>query len=413
MRKSERIESGGHVPWQRLSGEREAPDNGLLPAGVFVLFLLASCADPIVGAECEPGFQLCDGRCVSLSSFEHCGRCNNDCGSFLCIDGECSTILRGDAGDIETDAGPPDGSLPVDSGLSGCPLGQLSCGGSCVRVDVDRNHCGDCDNQCRPNEFCVLGVCEEACEDPLVLCGGLCVDIESDPANCGRCGHECVSWICESGKCADVTAGHLVVVGHDFVASGPVMQRMAGNAVFLARGSPVRVLVYEGEASSTSITGTDGAIDFVAEADGRSWEREVCIEGLVTHQLGNADVFVIYAQQQAGDSVLRKLGEQWGNALSGFLRRGGVVVSFETLTDNAGTFQVLQPAQIFSAEAIAAAAGNTLTVTDPSDQVALGVPRRFITGGPAIRFQSVSTPANVVAEDEEGAPVILHRVVMP
>jgi hypothetical protein len=139
----------------------------------------------------------------------------------------------------------------------------------------------------------------------------------------------------------------------------------------------------------------------------------VGIEGLVTHQLGGADVFVVYAQQGAGDSILRKLGEEWGNALSGFLRRGGVVVCFEALANNAGTFQVLQPAQIFSAEAISAAAGNTLTVTDPSDQVALGVPRRYMTGGSAVRFESVSTPANVVAEDEEGSPVILHRVVMP
>jgi hypothetical protein len=332
----------------------------------------------------------------------------------MCIDGQCSTVSSRDAGaDAAPPAETPDGALPADTGLSGCALGELLCDGRCVRVEVDRNHCGECGNSCRANELCALGVCVEACDEPLVLCGDLCVDTDSDPANCGGCGRICVSGICDSGQCADVTAGHLVVIGHDLATSGPVMQRMAGNAVFLARGYPVKVLVYEGEATDAAIQGADGAIDFVADADGRSWEREVGIEGLVTHQLAGADVFVVYAQQNAGDSILRKLGEEWGNALSDFLRRGGVVVCFEALADNGGTFQVLQPAQMFSADAIGAAVGSTFTVTDPSDQIALGVPRRFVTGGAAVGFETVDTPANVVAEDEEGTPVILHRVVLP
>ena len=380
------------------------------PGRLLVLFFLTACADPIVGAECQPGFQLCDGRCVSLSSFEHCGSCDNHCGSFICTDGRCSTIPRRDAG---ADAAPitPDGALPLDSGLSGCSLGELECDGRCVRVDTDMSHCGECGNRCRPNEYCVQGVCQEACEEPLVLCGSACYDISSDPSNCGGCGRKCVSGICQDGACADATAGHLVVIGHDLDSAGPVMQRIAGNAVFLARGSPVRVLVYEGEASAVAVAGTDAAIDYVAAADGRPWERTTAIEGLVTHQLGDSDVFVICAQRYAGDSVLRKLGEQWGNALLGFLRRGDVVVALEVLGDNAGTYQVLHPGQLFSAESIGAAAGTTLTVADPSDQVALGVPERYVTGGAAVGFESVSTPANAVAEDEAGAPVVLHRVV--
>ncbi len=376
------------------------------------LLFLAACADPIVGAECQAGFQLCDGRCVSLNSFEHCGSCDNHCGSFMCIDGQCSSVPRQDAG---ADAAPaaPDGALPLDSGLSGCSLGALQCDGQCVRIDTNNNHCGECGNRCRPNEYCVQGVCEEACEEPLVLCGNACLDVSSDPSNCGGCGRKCVSGICENGTCADVTAGHLVVIGHDLASAGPVMQRIAGNAVFLARGSPVRVLVYEDGAPAAAIAGTDGAIEYVSEADGRTWERTAGIEGLVTYQLGEADVFVICAQQNAGDSVLRKLGEQWGNALVDFLRQGGVVVLFEGLGgDNGGTYQVLQPGQMFSAEAVRRAAGGTLTVTDPSDQITLGVPERYVTGGAAVAFESISTPANVVAEDEDGSPVVLHRVVI-
>jgi len=42
----------------------------------------------------------------------------------------------------------------------------------------------------------------------------------------------------------------------------------------------------------------------------------------------------------------------WGVALSGFLRQGGVVVLFDGMGDNQGTFQILEPAQIFEAEGL-------------------------------------------------------------
>ena len=412
MTSGERFASDQRPVCGRETGHRAALESARPGALVLALLFLAACADPIVGAECEPGFHLCDGRCVNLSSFEHCGACDNHCGSLMCIEGECSTVLRQDAdADAATSDEQPDGALPLDAGLSGCSLGERQCDDGCVRIDTDRNHCGECGNRCRPNEYCVQGACEEACEEPLVLCGQQCFDIETDPLNCGGCGRTCVSGICESGACADATPGHLVVIGHDLDRARPVMQRIAGNAVFLARGSPVRVLMYERYATDAAIAGTRGAIDYVAQADGRPWDSTTGIEGLVTYQLGEADVFVVCAQRNARNSVLRKLGEQWGNALLGFLRRGGVVVAFEVLGDNAGTYQVLQPGQMFSAEAIGAAAGTTLAVTDPSDQIALGVQQRYVTGGAAVAFESISTPANVVAEDEEAQPVILHRVV--
>jgi hypothetical protein len=164
------------------------------------------------------------------------------------------------------------------------------------------------------------------------------------------------------------------------------------------------VLVYEGQATSAAVAGADSAIDFVADADGRSWERQRAIEGLVTHQLGGTEVFLIYAQQSAGDSVLGKLGEEWGNALAGFLRTGGVIVMFEAAGQNRGTFQILEPAQIFSAAALGAAAGDTFTVADPGDQIALGVPKRYIGRGQTVTFESVATPANAVVEDSASAP---------
>ncbi|MBN1654059.1 MAG: hypothetical protein JXA30_09805 [Deltaproteobacteria bacterium] len=407
----------------------------VFPLSFVIIGLLLGCLDPIVGAECREGLHYCNGECIKFDTYENCGACGYNCGPFICVDGRCDwTQWRTDSGYSPTDAGVDgdmdsgpdanqgdasdsgptdvaDTSLPEDVGLTdACPIGQMECDGECVSSSAE--HCGSCDNACEPGEFCAGGQCVGECENNLTLCGTVCVDTLWDPNHCGRCNNRCLSGICAAGACADATAGHLVVIGHNFSNATTVMQRLAGNSVFLAVGAPVRVLVFEGDALPESIEGTDRAVEVVANQNGRTWERRAAIDGLVTLQLATADVFLVYAQQNATNSELEKYGESWGLALTGFLRQGGVVVLFDGAGDNQGTYQILQPAQIFQADEIAEiSGGTTLTVEDLSDQIALNVPQRYVSRGETVFFDSVSTPGNVVVRDPDEMPVIVHRVI--
>jgi len=398
-----------------------------------LLALLQGCADAIVGAECREGFTVCGGGCALLESdFRHCGACGNDCGPFVCDDGVCSTTeVRPDAGldDGEVpfrDAGPtgdsgldagnistqvPDAQVTADSGVSGCGLGELQCGGDCVKPGQDPDHCGGCGLPCGPGEFCVSGACAPNCDPPLVACNGICIEnFDSDPRNCGSCGHVCESGICVGGMCADAVPGHLVVIGHDYQSSTEVMRRIATNAVFLASGAPVRVLSYVGGASSTSVTNIRAALN--ANDQGRSWQEVQGLEATITQQLADADVFLVYPQRSPANSVLDQLGDQWGNALGQFLLAGGVVVVFETHGgSNDGTYRILQPARLFLAEARASVADQTLTVVEPGQGLAHNLTANYQSSSRTSRFESIGSPGSVVVVDDTDAAVVFHRIV--
>ncbi len=310
-----------------------------------------------------------------------------------------------DAGNV--DAGSADMSDP-DLGPIVCDLGELMCSGVCVRPDRDPLNCGACGLRCAGGELCVGGMCTPLCEAPLTFCSGFCVDFDSDPDHCGSCGGRCPSGLCTDGMCVDAPAGHIVVIGHDYVTRRVGMSRIAGNAIFLGSGNPVRVLAYEGAASAASISGTNAAIAQVAMARGRPWMRTAALASEVPLRLASSDVFLVYAQADVGDAQLRALGVMWSVALRTFLQRGGVVVVFETVDENAGTWQVLEAAGLFSAVAREPLTTGTLRVMTPGDAVAIDVPLIYSVERNTVRFDS--SDGTIVVADSVGA-VVLHRVV--
>lgn len=83
------------------------------------------------------------------------------------------------------------GNTGADGGMAtGCSAGQSSCGGQCVSLATDSNHCGNCDTVCGANATCSQGACV-GCPGGLTSCDGGCVDVRSDNAHCGTCGHAC------------------------------------------------------------------------------------------------------------------------------------------------------------------------------------------------------------------------------
>jgi hypothetical protein len=301
-------------------------------------------------------------------------------------------------------AGTPDGG--------GCPcdLGELCCDGACVAPATDDLHCGGCGIACDAGELCASGTCAPRCEAPLLFCDGLCIDTSSDPDNCGRCGRVCPSGICRDGLCGPASAGHLVVVGHDYTRTRAGMDRVVGNAVFLASGDPVRVVVYDGRADPASVGGVVDAIGRVARDLGRSWTRISATASDVPFQLASADVLLIHAQHGASDDELRTLGTDWSRAMRGFVESGRTIVLLEAPADNAGTFQILEAAALFTATGRIEVSGDDVDVVAPGDAVALGVPIRYRAERRSVRFDTLE--ATTVVRHADG-PVVVHRVVPP
>ena len=89
---------------------------------------------------------------------------------------------------------------------AGCVLPNLVCGGACIAVDSDHDHCGACENACLGGDStCLAGKC--SCSGALVdYCDGVgCMDVSKDVNNCGSCGNvcdpnqydSCVNGVCE------------------------------------------------------------------------------------------------------------------------------------------------------------------------------------------------------------------------
>jgi hypothetical protein len=371
------------------------------------LVLLAGCGSSVVGAECAAGFVVCDGQCVDLSSdARHCGACGvvcTECDRGMCV----GPMPDAGIGDAAIGSDPED---PIDEPpfVRSCGIGELECGAACVRPDSDPRHCGACGSACASGQVCAGTVCADVCAAPRAICGGACVDPTSDPAHCGGCGIACESGVCNAGVCAAEVAGHVVLVGHDYVESRAAMDRVAGNAVLLGRGAPVRVLAYEGRADAASIAGVYAAIDRSARETGRPWTYEVAAAELVSLELAQADVLVIHAQTFADKVALERIGRGWKTALAAFLRTGGVVVVFEG--EGGSTHRILSAAAVIEHARRADITREVLSVVAPTDAVAVGVPLSYRGERTTVRFDARDGVA--VIADAIG-PVVVHYTVLP
>ena len=252
------------------------------------------------GAACAASLACCGRACADVStSATHCGGCGRACaagercdagtcvpavdaGSVLCIP---ATETCGD-GDEDcdglADAVDPDalaecnGSRPATSpradGCSAtgscrcgtgdpCIEGFACCGGACTDLEVDRLHCGSCENACAIRDTCLSGTCVcdpepetcngtdqncnstpdttdpdalewcnrdapaggpvasacggtsgcrcgtgDACAAPFACCGDppSCRNLENEEDHCGSCGNACLAgWACVGRVCVD------------------------------------------------------------------------------------------------------------------------------------------------------------------------------------------------------------------
>jgi hypothetical protein len=131
---------------------------------------------------------------ISFYGYAQCPQGQTLCGG-VCVDLNSNANHCGTCGN----------SCPADKvcigGACSCPPGFVSCGNNCVDISTDVNNCGACGFNCPPGKICVGGVCS-TCPSGLVDCSGACVDIQTSAANCGACGNTCpTGYACVGGIC--------------------------------------------------------------------------------------------------------------------------------------------------------------------------------------------------------------------
>ncbi len=112
-------------------------------------------------------------------------------------------LLPPEAGLDVTDAGRGSDAACTDGG---CPCGLTDCGGTCVDLANDPDHCGTCTRSCQHWAYCAAGAC--TCLPTFTACGPSCLPLASDPDHCGGCnatpcgaGTKCEQSTCGTGAC--------------------------------------------------------------------------------------------------------------------------------------------------------------------------------------------------------------------
>ncbi len=134
-----------------------------------------------------------------------------------------------------------------------CPTGQARCGGVCVDITTNRDHCGGCGLSCCAGNSCAASTCNPGCPAGMTACFpstrtcGICANIQTDTANCGRCGGACAAGqVCVSGECrapfagiAPCTAAGDYVTASTIAFGGAVGSSYSPRCITVRRGTTV------------------------------------------------------------------------------------------------------------------------------------------------------------------------------
>jgi hypothetical protein len=168
----------GCGPWTSTSGACPSPAHAF-----------SACVEGACGIQCAAGWADCNGLAADgceadLTSTATCGACNGHCAAGqVCLAGTCAAACQ-----------PP----------------LTNCGGSCVNLTTDPNHCGGCNSAPCPGAApsCSGGTCGPFnCPAGRTYCGGNCIDLSDDPNNCGACGVTCPVTGAGPGACTGGTCG--------------------------------------------------------------------------------------------------------------------------------------------------------------------------------------------------------------
>jgi hypothetical protein len=240
-----------------------------------------------------------------------------------------------------------------------------------------------------------------ACELPTTFCAGECVLLDTDPENCGHCGRVCASGICDTGTCVGDVAGHIVVIGHDYAASDPAMDRVIANAVHLgsqSAGNPIRIGFWRGDST------LEGGV--AAAARGLQQTGETASSGIIANVDHNwiSELDTVVIEPQTGDgAVAEQAGSDAATALAEFLTAGHSVVILET---TAGvSYRYLHGAGLGTLPPPVDASSMAVTVVAPGDSVATGVVTQYLAKPGSVGYPGAM---HAVVADGANDVVVIH-----
>ncbi|MBI2388821.1 MAG: hypothetical protein HYV09_04310 [Deltaproteobacteria bacterium] len=423
-----------------------------------IAVLAVGCGQAVVDGACADGYEPCDGACRPAGT---CSLLAPDGGGDVTLDGTPDGVTDG-GGDGELDSADGDLDALVDDArdaLVDDARDALADGASDALADAatdgdldaladgagagdatgdavgdgcppppytSTSHCGACGVVCSgATPMCKKALdgsygCGPVCDVPTTLCGTTCTDLEVDPVNCGGCGKTCPTGLCNGGKCRGARAGHVVIIGHDYVGAAPSLAvgRVVVNAVFLPPKNPVRVLAYEQYADAAAISSVKAILDAGALGSGRTYVKTTSttlVDFRDRLRIDDYDVALIFDQPSAPAGALDTVGADMKLSLDSFSRVGGVVV---VLDGGGGVGQM--PSYLTSAALLATTGQTTVTgkaldVVAPGDAVGVGVLTPYSAPSRSVSLTTTEPPSSslitVVSEPTSSKPVVLHRVV--
>jgi hypothetical protein len=400
---------------------------------LLVATLPAACeSGGLVGGACRSGFRDCDGKCVDLlTDNRNCGACGVVCpagrtcheGRYCEGFGEHEAGAAGSAGAAGT-AG-AGGSAGAASGAGGG--GGES--GACNAPFDTADHCGDCDTSCSgstPLCECTATNCScvADCDPAFSPCGSTCTDLTSDPSHCGACNHVCPTGLCQGSACVGSVPGHVVVICNSYEQTQQQHPQtvLLGNAVFLSRAAPVRVLAYEEHAAAGAVGRIVQTLNWAAQGSGRSYTIATAASAAqvsTTLDIGSYEVLLVLDQPAAPPGDLATIGASWATPLDAFVLAGGTVIVLQgsggvgemtTLVDSAGLFADDGESPI--------APSGLLYNRAPADSVGVSVLSPFLPLQGSCRLSTAVVPDQftvfVVTDTAPGGalgnPAVVHQI---
>jgi hypothetical protein len=411
-----------------------------------VLLALPACLAPIDGTQSAPVHSLCDGTCVPGSACSLPDAGDQDAGDDTSAD-DSSFDSTPDPGDAEQDETPSAlseaGTGAADDGLVDA-VARDAAGNDVVSAEAGA-----------PRMDAALDVKRlDASTDPPPLLGRdaadgppgdatdardtpILPDISSESPDsssrdadaslpCVGCNDaEDVSSL-PDGSLPDSTtsedttgpdtndpaslAGRTIVIGHDYLTGEPNVNRILGNAVFLRPHDPVRLVTYAGAANPIAMAGVNAAIAQVATDNGRQVQRVAATAADVPMQLAQADVFLIYGQEEASNSALAQLALTWKSALLTFLKSGGTVILLDGFyVANGGTCQILAQSGRFAITRGADVTNTSCGVVASGDALATGVPPAYLCAKDSVNFATTETGSAITTVVTSGRSVVIYK----